>query len=162
MFSLAPMSEELARSLGQQQDVAGQPLASPAQTALDQSATWPVWAILDGQQVVGAVAAVEVWEDSSKVAILAVFAANARGHALALTRELRRALAGMEYARMETYVDAKQSAASRWARLLGFELEFPDPLPGLLTNGNDAFMFVRAGKWKHAPVDGVAPSKYLV
>jgi len=65
-------------------------------------------------------------------------------HMVSLTRAVRRYLDGLDYARLEMYVDAQHDEGCRWARLLGFKNETPEGMPRFLPNGNTAFMYGRA------------------
>lgn len=73
-----------------------------------------------------------------------LLSAMAGSHMLAITRAVRRYLDGVDYARLEMYVDAQHAEGCRWARMLGFRNETPEGMPRFMPNGNTAFMYGRA------------------
>ena len=62
---------------------------------------------------------------------------------LTLTREIRSHLARAGFARVEMAVDAGFVAAQRWAEMLGFTLETPEPMRKFLPNGRSAYLYAR-------------------
>jgi hypothetical protein len=62
---------------------------------------------------------------------------------LALTREMRSGFIRTPFARIEMAVDANFAQGRRWAELLGFNCETPQPMRHYLPNGHDAYLYAR-------------------
>lgn len=75
--------------------------------------------------------------------VWSLVSAHAGPHMLNLTRAVRAWLDQVPVRRFELYVDAQFPQGARWARLLGFQLETPEPMRHFLPNGNGAYMFGR-------------------
>ena len=60
---------------------------------------------------------------------------------LALTKAWRRILATMKSVRIELTVQAEFEAGKRWAKMLGFIQETPNPMMGYLPNGGAAVLY---------------------
>jgi len=84
---------------------------------------------------------VEVW--TGRAYAWALLSESAGPHMLALTRAIRSGLAQSPFRRVEMAVDAGFDAGRRWAELLGFRLETPEPMRAFLPNGRDAYLFAR-------------------
>lgn len=69
--------------------------------------------------------------------------AHAGRRMCAVTRAARRILDIAPYPRVECYVDAEFPPGMRWARVLGFTLETPSPMPGFFESGRDAYLWSR-------------------
>lgn len=84
---------------------------------------------------------VELW--AGRAYAWAILSQDAGPHLLRLTREIRSRLVELRFRRIEMAVDAGFVAGARWARLLGFVCETPNPMRGYLPGGRDAFLFAR-------------------
>ena len=62
---------------------------------------------------------------------------------LHITRAVKRGLLIAPFRRVEMAVDATFAAGCRWAQLLGFVRETPEPLRAYLPNGRDAWLYAR-------------------
>jgi hypothetical protein len=71
----------------------------------------------------------------------AMIAHNAGPHFLRITREVRRVLEACDFRRIEITVDARFAAAVRWAEMLGFRRETPEPMAAYCPNGNPAYLY---------------------
>lgn len=90
---------------------------------------------------VGGVAMDPAWPHRGVV--WSLVSAHAGPYMTGLTRAVRDWLDQVPVKRFELYVDAQFPQGARWARLLGFELETPNPMRHFLPNGNGAYMFGR-------------------
>lgn len=97
-------------------------------------------AMLDGHPIACA-GVVEVWR--GRAYAWALLSDEAGPHMLRLTREIRSRLERLPFRRVEMAVDAGFPEAARWARVLGFWLETPNPMRGYLPNGRDAWLYAR-------------------
>lgn len=73
----------------------------------------------------------------------ALLAEDAGPHLLALTREIRSLISKTPFARIEMAVDADFPEARRWAVMLGFKLETPEPMAHYFTSGRAAYLYAR-------------------
>lgn len=73
----------------------------------------------------------------------AVLGEDAGPHMLSLTRAIRSRLDAAPFARIEMVVERGFHAAARWAEMLGYQLETPEPLRRFLPNGRDAWIYSR-------------------
>lgn len=73
----------------------------------------------------------------------ALLSDRAGKHMLTLTREIRSRLSSAGFARVEMAVDAGFYAGRRWAEMLGFECETPQPMKAYLPNGRPAYLYAR-------------------
>ena len=97
-------------------------------------------AFVDGVPIACA-GVVEVW--AGRAYAWALLADRAGPHLLWLTREIRFRLDSLALRRVEMAVDAGFGAGARWARMLGFVCETPEPARCYLPNGRDAWLFAR-------------------
>lgn len=142
MITIVPMTEAHVRAIEPQEQQCGDGEAERVRIAMMQADLGPCWAALSSNGVVLAIAGVtEAWE--GRGIAWSVLSRHCGPHLLALTRTVRRYLDGMDYARLEMYVDAQFAEGCRWAQMLGFELETPNPMRRFLPNGNGAYLFGR-------------------
>lgn len=99
------------------------------------------WTALDGDEPIACAGVVEVWE--GRAYAWALLSEHAPPHLLTLTRVIRSRLAALPYRRVEMAVDAGFDAGCRWARMLGFRLETPEPMRAYLPNGREAWLYAR-------------------
>lgn len=139
---IEPMTAEHARRIQPQEQQAIESADERVSIAMQQANHGPCWAVLDPTGEVLAIAGVtEVWE--GRGIAWSVLSRNAGPHLVALTRSVVRYLDSLSFQRLELYVDAQFAAGCRWARLLGFELETPEPMLRFLPNGSGAYLFAR-------------------
>jgi hypothetical protein len=97
-------------------------------------------AVVDGRPIACA-GMLEVW--TGRAYVWALLGEDAGPHLLSITRAIRSALARSGFARIEMAVDAQFEAGQRWAEMLGFRCETPEPMRRFFPNGNDAYMYAR-------------------
>jgi hypothetical protein len=98
-------------------------------------------AVEDDGTVLAAAGIIPQWE--GRAIAWALIAHNAGPHFVRITREVRRFLDGCGFARVEAAVDAFFPAAIRWAELLGFERETPEPMRAYGLNRRPAYLYAR-------------------
>lgn len=64
-------------------------------------------------------------------------------HMLAITRQVRRMLGAQDVDRIEMTVNAEFEAAQKWADMLGFVRETPEPLRKRGPGGTDEYIYAR-------------------
>lgn len=94
----------------------------------------------DGEILICA-GALELWE--GRALCWALLSAHAGPHMLEITRAVKRYLRIAPFHRLEVYVDSCFGPALRWAHMLGFQLETPQPMRGFLARDRNAYMFSR-------------------
>jgi len=99
------------------------------------------WTALADGVPVGCAGFVEVWD--GRAYAWALLAAHAGPHMIALTRAIRCVLAQAPFRRVEMAVDADFPQAARWAALLGFKCETPEPMRAYLPDGSDAYLYAK-------------------
>ena len=109
-----------------------------ATTAAEYGTAWTAFAA--GAPVCSA-GLVEVWQ--GRAYAWALLSESAGRYMLPLTREIRSRLSASGFARVEMAVDADFDAGRRWAEMLGFTLETPQPMRNYLPNGRDAYLYAR-------------------
>jgi hypothetical protein len=97
-------------------------------------------ALIDGRPVACA-GLVEVW--SGRAYAWSLLAEDAAPHMLRITRAIRCALDRSGYRRVEMAVTVGFDAGCRWAEMLGFRCETPEPMRCYLPNGIDAWLYAR-------------------
>lgn len=73
----------------------------------------------------------------------ALLSDEAGPHMRSLTRAIRFFLDSVPFRRVEMAVDAEFPAAIRWAAMLGFQLETPEPMQGYTPDGRACYQFAR-------------------
>lgn len=107
-----------------------------------QAACGPTWTVLDGAGgVVGIGGVCEAW--AGRGIGWCGLSKNAGRHMVPLTKLIRRVHDALDYRRIEMYAEAGNPRAERWAVLLGFHLETPEPMRGFLPDGRDAMMYAK-------------------
>lgn len=137
-----PMQEHHARSLVPQEAQAWIPAEDRVADALTLAKAGPSWAVVAEEGVVCLAGVQPQW--GGRAVAWALLSASASRHMLGLTRAAKRYFDGLDYGRIEMYVDAEFAEGCRWARLLGFTNETPGGMAKFLPNGNRAFMYGRA------------------
>lgn len=140
-LSIVPLTEHHARTIEPQEAQSGQAVEDRVRDAMGLAREGSAWTVLcDG--AVTCIAGVQPQWGGRGVAWCLLGKAAGR-HMVPLTRAVRRYLDGLDYARVEMYVDASFDEGCRWARMLGFKNETPAGMPKFLPNGNSAFMYGR-------------------
>lgn len=139
---IVPLREHHVRALIPQEAQAGIAEEDRVRDALALAQSGSGYAVVC-EEGVAAIAGVQPQWGGRGVA-WCLLSAIAGRHMVGLTRTVRRYLDGVDYARLEMYVDAGHSEGCRWARLLGFKNETPEGMPRFLPNGNTAYMYGRA------------------
>lgn len=99
------------------------------------------WTALVDARPVACAGLVEVWE--GRAYAWALLAEDAGPHMLAVTREIRSRIALAPFRRIEMAVAAGFTAGCRWAGMLGFICETPQPMRAYLPDGRDAWLYAR-------------------
>lgn len=84
---------------------------------------------------------IELWPQRGY--LWALLDRNVGPQMLALTRAIRAGLDGLGFRRLEMTVDADFPAGIRWARMLGFHCETPEPMRAFTPAGRDCYLFAR-------------------
>lgn len=135
------MTDQHVRDLTPQTAQADQSVESRVAWAQYQAEAGPAYAVMspDGVICVGGIC--EAWVGRGIAWTL--IAAHAGKHMVGLTRVVRKYVEDSGFKRVEMYVDPEHPAASRWARLLGFDLETPEPMRHFSPAGRSAYLFGR-------------------
>lgn len=99
------------------------------------------WTAVAGGVPIGCGGLVEVWV--GRAYAWALVGVDAGPHMRSLTREIRSRIAASGFRRVEMAVDAEFDAGRRWAELLGFRCETPEPMRSYLPNGRAAYLYAR-------------------
>ena len=99
------------------------------------------WTALVDARPICCAGLIEVWQ--GRAYAWALLSDSAGPHMLGLTREIRSRFLSQPFARIEMAVDADFEAGRRWAVLLGFKLETPEPMAKFLPSGRDAYLYAR-------------------
>ena len=97
-------------------------------------------ALVDGVPIAAA-GVLELWPGRGHA--WALLSVHAGPHLGAITRAIRRQLEALPLRRIEMAVDAQFPEAVRWAYMLGFECETPEPMRNYLPNGGACYLFAR-------------------
>ncbi len=99
------------------------------------------WTAFRDDHPIACAGLVEVWE--GRAYAWAILSRDARKYLRPLTREIRSRLAVAPFRRIEMAVDAHFAAGAKWARMLGFKCETPEPMQAYLPNGRPAYLYAR-------------------
>ena len=94
-----------------------------------------------GDTLVACAGCVEIWDN--RATAWALVSKNAGAHLFGLHRFVEGFMVSAKWRRIEAYVDAGFEPGMRWARMLGFKLETPEPMRAFRPDGHDCFMFAR-------------------
>jgi hypothetical protein len=120
-----------------QQDLSG--FVTPADAkALEQG---DAYTAMDGDEVLVCAGVMPIWKGRGMA--WAYVSQNAGRRMLALTRAVQRFFEVAQYDRIEAAVEENFKAGHRWARLLGFKCETPEPMAKFLPNGSAARLYAR-------------------
>lgn len=98
------------------------------------------WTALDGNRVMACAGIMPIW--NGRHYLWGLLSADAGVHMVGLTRAALRELRRIK-GRVEMYVDEGFEPGMRWAEMLGFELETPQPMRGYLPSGRGAYLYAR-------------------
>ncbi len=137
MIDVVPLTPELLRAIVPQNQQRlpvehAEALAAPKGNAYA--------ALVDGQPVAAA-GVVELW--TGRAHAWALIGEDAGPHMLHITRATRSFLDRLPCRRVEMAVDAEFPQAIRWACMLGFTCETPEPMRRYTPDGRDAYLFAR-------------------
>lgn len=104
------------------------------------AAAGPCYSALDEDGTVLATAGV-IPQWPGRVIAWALIAHNAGPHFVRITREVKRFLATCNARRIEVAVDAAFPAAIRWAEMLGFVRETPQPMRAYGLDGRSSYLY---------------------
>lgn len=138
MIQIVPFEPEHADAMDVQ--IAQRMTPEERQQAMGESFGDAWTAMADGEPVACA-GLVPVW--FGRAYAWALLSESAGAHMVAITRAVRRALDMGEFRRVEMAVRAGFAEGERWARLLGFVLETPDPMRAYMPDGSDAYLYSR-------------------
>lgn len=141
MMLVVPMQEHHVRAINPQEAQSGQSVEERVRDAMLMAKTGSAWAVV-GEEGVMCIAGVQGQWQGRGVA-WCLLDKRAAKRMLAMTRTVLRYLDGLNYARLEMYVDAGFHEGCRWATMLGFKNETPNAMPNFLPNGNAAYMYGR-------------------
>lgn len=141
MIQIVPFEPEHADAMDVQ--IAQRMTPEERQQAMGESFGDAWTAMVDGEPVACA-GLVPVW--FGRAYAWALLSERAGAHMVAITRAVRRALDMGEFRRVEMAVRAGFAEGERWARLLGFSRETPEPMRAYLPNGQDAYLYAKVSK----------------
>lgn len=96
--------------------------------------------MVDGRPI-GCAGVVEMWQ--GRALAWALLSEDAGPHMIAVTRAIRFFLGTVPFRRVEMAVDAEFPAAIRWAEMLGFERETPEPMRAYTPDGRACYQYAR-------------------
>lgn len=99
------------------------------------------WTLLIGDRVVACAGFINVWSNRYQAWAVISATIGAAGM-LTLSKAVLRGLA-LKTGRVEAYVAEEFTAGHRWAELMGFKLETPEPMRGWFPEGGGAFLYAR-------------------
>lgn len=99
------------------------------------------WAFIADGQVLAAYGLSTKWPGVAYA--WALLSEDAGKHMVSLTRAIRAELDASEFRRVEMAADAGFPQADRFARLLGFTCETPEPMAAFFPNGHAARLYAR-------------------
>lgn len=99
------------------------------------------WTALVGARPICCAGLTECWP--GRAYAWALLSVDSSPHLLGLTREIRSRIDATPFDRIEMAVDADFIAGRRWAVLLGFKLETPEPMAKFLPSGRAAYLYAR-------------------
>lgn len=101
----------------------------------------PAFTAKDGDNVIACAGVAEVW--TGRAMAWALISEQAGRHFLGIHRAVDGFLKQAQYRRIEATVDDGFDQAHRWMRMLGFQCETPDGMPGFLPDGGRSFLYAK-------------------
>lgn len=99
------------------------------------------WTAFDGERGICSAGLLQLWP--GRAYAWAVLSLHAGPYLLEITRIARFILAASTYERIEMYVDEDFEQGRRWAGMLGFRCETPEPMRKYLPSGASAYLYAR-------------------
>lgn len=140
-LQLVDMIEEHVRALDAQIEQSDLSIEERISVAMAQAGYGPSWAAVDGERVLAVGGLCITWP--TRAVCWAGLARDLGAQMVPLTRAVRRLMDAQPFTRFEMYVDARSSNAQRWARMLGFRNETPEPMRAFLPDGSAAYLYAR-------------------
>lgn len=104
-----------------------------------QDATGHAWTAMVNDKTMACAGVVELWP--GRAFAWALIDKDAGRHMIGITRAVKNTLAWLPYRRIEMAVIAGFDEGMRWAEMLGFKLETPEPMPLYFPGGESAYQF---------------------
>lgn len=111
-------------------------LNSSYASIIDQNFGLSAW---DGSQCIGAAGVIPIF--ATRGVAWAILSEDASAHMLAIVRKARRVMSLLSYRRIEIAVRADFEEGNRFARLIGMDLETPEPMRAHGAHGEDEYMY---------------------
>lgn len=99
------------------------------------------YTVMRGETRICAAGVLPIWP--GRAYAWALLSIHAGRHLLECTRIARFTLDAAPYERIEMYVDEHFEQGRRWAEMLGFRCETPEPMRKYLTGGGGAYLYAR-------------------
>lgn len=99
--------------------------------------------VFHGETLIACFGGAEQW--TGRRLIWAVMGVETAKHMRGLTVLAQKLLKQYHCRRSECYVNATFPQGIRWAKMVGFKLETPEPMKSFFPNGGDAYMFSMIG-----------------
>lgn len=96
---------------------------------------------IDGDTVIGCAGVTEIW--AGRAVVWSLIGKTAGRHMIAMHRAVAGFLSTLRYSRLELWVDDGFAPGMRWAKMLGFTCETPEPMKNFRPGGNACFLFSR-------------------
>lgn len=141
MIDLVELTDDHVRRLEPQAAEAHITLDERMELALAQATYGPAWAVLHGERVLAIGGVCDTW--AGRGIGWAGLSCHIGPHLLAVTRCIVALHDRLGYRRIEMFADARHPEAVRWARLLKFKNETPEPMAAFLPDGGPAYLFAR-------------------
>jgi len=97
--------------------------------------------VLDGETVIGCGGCMEMWE--GRAIVWAIVSRHAGRLMVGIHRAVAGFLSASKYRRIEAWVDEGFEPGMRWAEMLGFTLETPEPMRGFRPSGGACFLYAK-------------------
>jgi hypothetical protein len=96
---------------------------------------------LEGDDVLGCAGIIPIW--AGRAVAWAYLAPDIGTRFVQIHRAVKKVIEGCYVQRLEATADADFPAANRWLRMLGFQLETPEPMRAYTPAGTDCFLYAR-------------------
>lgn len=101
----------------------------------------PCFTALDGNTVLACAGVHEIWDNRAMA--WALISQSAGRHMVSIHRAVRGFLMQAKYRRIEATVDAGFEEGRRWAQMLGFVCETPQPMRAYTPAGGDCYLYAK-------------------
>lgn len=102
---------------------------------------YPAFTALDGNRVLGCAGILPLW--NGRAQSWAFLAGGLERHFISIHRAVKRYLDVCGVRRIECAVDVGFEEGHRWAEMLGFKRETPEPMLGYREDGGACFLYAR-------------------